>query len=77
MLHTMACLIFHRKTAFPSSLQQKKSRQVRKPERVFTYDRDIVCMPKSSADKDGLVKIPRKKDFLASNKQNTIVINND
>ena len=27
-----------------------------------------MCLPKSHADADGLVKIPRKKELLASNK---------
>lgn len=39
---------------------------------MYTYDRDIICLPKShSYTVDGLVKIPRKKsvrDYLASNR---------
>ena len=37
---------------------------------MFTYDRDIICFPKSFTSDDNLIKIPRKqevRDFLASN----------
>ena len=51
-----------------ASLQHKKSCEAKKQERVYTYDRVIVCLPKSHADADGLGKIPRKKELLASNK---------
>ena len=40
-------------------------------ERMFSYDRDIVCLPRSFANKNGLVQIPRKpstREFLAANK---------
>ncbi len=40
------------------------------PERLFTYDRDIMCLPKSLVEIGGLIKIPRKRrirDFLATN----------
>ena len=39
-------------------------------ERLFTYDRDIVCLPKSFVGEEGLIKIPRQHavcDFLAAN----------
>jgi len=39
----------------------------KKAQRVFTYDRDIVCLPKSALESDGLVRIPRKKEVLAIN----------
>ena len=39
---------------------------------MYTYDRDIICLPKSNSyTLDGLIKIPRKKsvrDYLASNR---------
>ena len=38
---------------------------------MYTYDRDIICLPKSELGKDGIIRIPRKKsvhDFLAMNK---------
>ena len=40
-------------------------------QRIYTYDHDIICLPKSELGKDGLVRIPRKegvRDFLAMNK---------
>ena len=40
-------------------------------QRMYTYDCDIICLPKSQLGKDGLVRIPRKKsmrDYLAMNK---------
>ena len=40
-------------------------------DRVFTYDRDIICLPNSFLNDEGLVKIPRKqsvRDFLATNR---------
>ena len=39
--------------------------------RVYTYDRDIICLPRTYADDEGLVKIPRQRsarEFLAVNK---------
>ena len=33
----------------------------------YSYDRDIMCLPKCHADRSGLVKIPRKKSVLARN----------
>ena len=36
----------------------------------YSYDRDIMCLPKCHTDRSGLVKIPQKKnvcDFLARN----------
>ena len=38
---------------------------------MYTYDRDIICLPHYHSNEDGLVKIPRKKsvrDYLASNR---------
>lgn len=67
----MQCKSYRKSTlpsAFLSSLHRKKSHATKKAERVFTYDRDIICLPKSSVDEDGLIKIPRKREFLASNK---------
>ena len=53
-----------------SSKGGKKSHKPNK--RVYTYDRDIICLPKSNSyTLDGLIKIPRKKsvrDYLASNR---------
>lgn len=43
----------------------------RKKERVVTYERDIVCLPRSFAKHGSLIDIPRKKSirqFLAINK---------
>lgn len=56
---------------FLSSASKKRRGKKTKPQRIYTYDRDIICLPRSYLSKDGLVKIPRKKsvrDYLASNK---------
>ena len=48
-----------------------KGKKPYQSQRMYTYDRDIICLPKSELGKDGLVRIPRKKsmrDFLAMNK---------
>ena len=50
-------------------LSNKKSKSA-PPERLFTYDRDIMCLPKAFVGNGGLVKIPRKQcvcEFLAAN----------
>ena len=47
-----------------------KKKHAKNTERLFTYDRDIICLPKSFVEDGGLIKIPRKqhvRDFLASN----------
>ena len=39
--------------------------------KIYTYERDIICIPKWFADEDDLIKLPRKKNFrffLATNK---------
>lgn len=60
----------------PSHLQKctgkkGKAKKSTTGQRIYTYDRDIICLPKSHLGKDGLVRIPRKKsrrDYLAMNK---------
>ena len=57
----------------PSHLQVKKSKGKKSGtrQRIYTYDRDIICLPRSQLGKDGLVRISRKKslrDYLAMNK---------
>ena len=57
----------------PSAFLGKRSQRSgsKKAERVFTYDRDIICLPQSFAKKEGLIQIPRKRtarEFLAANK---------
>ena len=39
-------------------------------EKVYTYDRDIICLPKYYHDQNGTIKIPRKsseREILATN----------
>ncbi len=53
----------------PSTFLAKKKSSA-PPERLFTFDRDIMCLPKSLVEIGGLIKIPRKRkvrDFLATN----------
>ncbi len=53
----------------PSTFLTKKKSST-PSERLFTFDRDIVCLPKSFVEVGGLIKIPRKqrvRDFLATN----------
>ena len=72
----VVCIIFYRKGKAPctlpsSFLSKRKCGNKGVVERMFTYDRDIICLPKSFSSEEGLVKIPRKqdiRDFLASNK---------
>ena len=74
VIMTLFCLCSRKVSAtlpsvFMSRRIQKKSKS--KPAtKLFTYDRDIICLPKSYAN-EGLIKIPRKRairEFLASNK---------
>ena len=74
ILHTCRCLSRPSGFKLPAHLEkQAKKRSKEKKcgnQRVYTYDRDIICLPKSHIGKDGLVKIPRKKsmrDYLAMN----------
>ena len=55
----------------PSKFLTKRKPQNRLNERMFTYDRDIICLPKVFLCEEGIVKIPRKqsiRDLLAANK---------
>ena len=60
------------KGKFPSSfLHKKRQEQPSKSHRVYTYDRDIVCLPRSYIQCGGLIQVPRKKNdrkFLVANK---------
>ena len=62
----------HFPVTFASSSQKEQGKEIRhRRQRIYTYDRDIICLPKSQLGKDGLVRIPRKKslrDYLAMNK---------
>ena len=52
-------------------VKKGKGKKTGVTQRMYTYDRDIICLPKSQLGKDGLVRIPRKKsmrDYLAMNK---------
>lgn len=70
------CILFHkiyRKIpSLPTAFLGKRasSSTNKKIERLFTYDRDIVCLPQSFVGKTGLITIPRqreKREFLACN----------
>ena len=53
------------------SAKKGKGKKLSGKQRVYTYVRDIICLPKSELGKDGLVRISRKKsvgDYLAMNK---------
>ena len=55
----------------PTSFLSRKKSGSKPVERIFTYDRDVICLPKSFLNDEGLVKIPRKqhvRDFLAANR---------
>ncbi len=48
----------------------KTSAASRLVQRLFTYDRDIICFPRSFETPSGLIPIPRqqsKREFLAHN----------
>ena len=46
----------------PSFLSNRKTKSSSKvPARLFTYDREIICFPKTFLSNEGLIKIPRKK----------------
>ena len=54
----------------PSSFLAKRTVSKSVPLRVFTYDREIVCFPKTFLGISGLVKIPRRpivREFLVIN----------
>lgn len=58
------------KGTLPSMFLQKQETQTSKRV-VYTFDRDIICLPKSYVQCDGFIQIPRKKDdrkFLVANK---------
>lgn len=61
-------------SSLPSAFLGKRARlseSSKKMERLFTYDRDIICIPQSFVLKSGLIPIPRqtyKREFLARNK---------
>ena len=61
-----------RKGKFPSIfLKKRHTSNVQENSRVYTYDRDIVYLPKSFVQRGGLIQLPRKKDdrkFLVANK---------
>ena len=51
-------------------MKRKKHEKSVSTERLLTYDRDIICLPKSFVGDGGLIKIPRQqhlRDFLATN----------
>ena len=55
----------------PSILGKRRRKStVQKPSKVITWDREVVCLPKSYMDlfaSDGVLPVPRKKkDILAS-----------
>ncbi len=56
----------------PSFLTKpREAKQNQNPGRTYTYDRDIICLPCECLNKEGLVKIPRRKgvrEYLASNR---------
>lgn len=60
--------------AYPSAFLRQHSESTAQPkgkQRLYTYERDIICLPAFFCSKDNLIKIPRKKfdrHFLAVNK---------
>ena len=72
----MGYSLFYRKvSSLPTAFLGKRARasvsSKKKLERLFTYDRDIVCIPQSFVGRSGLITIPRQKEkweFLACNK---------
>ena len=50
----------------PSSFLSQKKYSSKKKERIFTYDRDIICLPKSYG-KGSSIPVPRSRNVLASN----------
>ena len=56
----------------PSFLAKRKTPKAKSvPTRVYTYDREIMCIPNSFVNAKGLITIPRKqfiRDFLVINK---------
>ena len=55
-------------TLSPRQAYSKKGKG-KKPyqsQRMYTYDRDIIYLPKSELGKDGLVRIPRKKSMYVA-----------
>lgn len=75
-----AWIFLRRKTTFPSAFLQRHANKAldsaqkcnKGTGRLYTYDRDIACLPKRFAKKeDALIPIPRKREirqFLAVNK---------
>ena len=59
---------------FPSSFLRKHALHQQtssKKSRVYVYDRDIICLPKTFVAKGGLIRIPRRQNdrkFLVTNK---------
>ena len=44
-------------------VKKGKGKKAGMAQQMYTYDRDIICLPKSQRGKDGLVRIPRKKSM--------------
>ena len=56
------------KASLPSVFLKKFGKQkalVKVKERVYSYDRDIVCLPQSYAGKSKVIPIPRNRDELS------------
>ena len=52
-------------------MQEKASKKGKGKGKAFTYERDVICLPKSFESKDGCIKIPRglrNREFLARNR---------
>ena len=64
-----------RPTLFSQLLEKSKTKKdtrkrAKGKQRLYTYHRDIICLPKSISTQDGLIKIPRKisvRNHLAMN----------
>ena len=57
--------------SFLSNLSNGKRNGSKVAARVYTYDREIICFPKSFINRNGIVKIPRQsstREFLVMNK---------
>ena len=43
----------------PTAFLSKRDQQSTKKEKVYTYDRDIICLPKGLVNKRGIIAIPK------------------
>lgn len=51
---------------FLRKFQKKNQSGVKGKERVFTYDRDIICIPRTSSDQKSCIPIPRSREELST-----------